>query len=63
MERDTAADNRARFPESTKIIDEFKRVFGAVKVRYIEEGGATVGRQGSPGVPLSVIPEEKKGKR
>lgn len=31
------------FPECKKIIDEFRRVFGEVRVKYLEENGKSIG--------------------
>lgn len=32
-----------QFPECKKIVDEFRRVFGKVHVKYLEENGRSVG--------------------
>ena len=39
-----AEDNRKRFPETAKIVDEFRRVFGDVKVKWAVENGKSIGR-------------------
>lgn len=40
-----AEDNRKRFPETAKIVDEFRRVFGdGVKVKWAVENGRSIGR-------------------
>ena len=35
--------NRREFPETAKMIDEFRRVFGPVKVRWAVENGKVIG--------------------
>lgn len=35
--------NRERFPEMTKVIDEFRSVFGDVKVLWVQEGDQEAG--------------------
>lgn len=41
-----AADNRAAFPSTALIVDEFRTAFGdGVKLVYAEEGGKTIGRK------------------
>lgn len=41
-----AADNRAAFPATALIVDEFRVVFGeGVRLIYSEEGGKTIGRK------------------
>lgn len=41
-----AADNRALFPATALIVDEFRAAFGdGVKLVYAEEGGRTIGRK------------------
>lgn len=48
------AQNRARCPEFAAFVDDFRRVFGDVRVRYvrwpdgIEQGTSTAGRGVSP---------------
>jgi hypothetical protein len=46
--------NREKFPEMTKVIDEFRAVFGAgVKVMYVKEGDFEMGTPSPAGVPIS----------
>lgn len=41
-----ADDNRAAFPATALIVDEFREAFGdGVKLVYAEEGGKTIGRK------------------
>lgn len=40
-----AAENRARMPAATEVIDAFREVFGAsVQVVYVKEGDVELGR-------------------
>lgn len=40
----TAQQNRARFPEWSKVVDEFRRVFGDdVRVKWVREGDKVLG--------------------
>lgn len=41
--------NRAAFPLTAYAVDMFTAAFGPVRVRYIEEGGRTMGRPDAPG--------------
>lgn len=40
-----SASNRDRFPEMSKVVDQFRSVFGQVKVMLVEEGGDHVQSQ------------------
>jgi len=48
---------RAEFPENAKIIDEFRRVFGEVRVKWLSENGKEIGKRSPPGVVASVHPK------
>lgn len=50
-----AADNRAEFPLAAAIVDDVQAVFGKVAVRYVCEGGKSVGKPLPVGVPVSLI--------
>ena len=53
-ERDAMArSNRERMPETARIVDAWRQVFGTVVVRYACEGELEVGARGPAGVPLS----------
>jgi hypothetical protein len=41
------ADNRANFPATARLLDEFKKEFGddQVKLIFAEEGGKTIGKK------------------
>lgn len=41
--------NRSEFPLTAAAVDMFTAAFGPVRVRYIEEGGRTMGRPDAPG--------------
>lgn len=57
----TKEELRAAFPQNALLVDEFRRVFGpGVKVRWMTENGREVGRKGPEGVPLSVLPAQRK---
>ena len=48
-----ALANRARMPETARIVDAFRAVFGDVVVTYAKEGEIELGTPGPAGVPLS----------
>lgn len=50
--------NRARMPETAKILDDFRRAFGpGVKLRWARENGIEVGERGlDNSVPISIGP-------
>ena len=41
----TKDKNRQDFPGCSKIIDEFRRTFGSIKVAYVEESGKKIGNK------------------
>jgi hypothetical protein len=41
----SAKQNRKDMPETAKIVDEFRRVFGPVKVKWCTENGKTLGKK------------------
>lgn len=46
--------NRERFPEMSRVIDEFRAVFGDVKVMYVKEGDQEAGeKRDEDWVPIS----------
>jgi len=50
LSADVKASNRAEFPETAKIVDRFRAVFGpGVRLIWAEENGKTIGK-----VPESV---------
>lgn len=59
----SAADNRAAFPETAKLVDEFRATFGPdVKLMWASEGGREIGMRGPEGVPLTHAgPIKQKG--
>lgn len=62
----SAADNRAAFPVTAKLVDELRAVFGPdVKLMWASEGGREIGTRGPQGVAAtrcaSTPPETTKG--
>lgn len=54
---------RRDFPQMAAVIDDYRRVFGEVKVRWVYENGKEMGKPGPEGVIASVhpkLPEKKK---
>lgn len=48
------SDNRAAFPATAAVVDEFRAAFGTdVKLVFAEEGGRTIGRK--PREPLRYV--------
>lgn len=39
----SAEKNRSDFPEFAKVVDEFRRVFGPIKVKWVRENGRELG--------------------
>jgi len=57
------AQLRADFPQMAAVVDDFRRVFGDVRVRWIYENGKEIGKKGPEGVIASAspkIPEKRK---
>ena len=48
-----AAENRRRMPGVTAAVDQYRDVFGDVRVAWASEGGATIGSPSPAGVKLS----------
>lgn len=64
----SAEENRKMFPQFYEVLEQFRQVFGPVRVLYVEEGGNTAGHKSPAGVPVSErldLPEKgaKGGKR
>lgn len=52
----SAADNRAAFPETAKLVDELRTVFGTdVKLMWASEGVREIGVRGPEGVPVTRV--------
>lgn len=50
----SAADNRAAFPETAKLVDELRASFGPdLKLMWASEGGREIGTRGPEGVPVT----------
>ena len=48
-----AAENRRRMPWVTAAVDQFREVFGDVRVVWAKEGGVEIGSKGPDGIKLS----------
>lgn len=48
-----AAENRRRMPGVTAVVDEYREVFGDVRVVWAKEGGVEIGSKGPDGIKLS----------
>lgn len=56
---DSRASNRAAFPETARMVDELRAVFGpGVALIWAEENGQTIGKKG----PDGVVPTIEKNK-
>lgn len=50
------SSNRAAFPETAKLVDELRGVFGpGVKLVWAEESGLTIGEKGPAGVVATLV--------
>lgn len=50
------SSNRAAFPETAKLVDELRDVFGpGVKLVWAEENGRTIGEKGPDGVEATRV--------
>ncbi len=47
---DRAAENRKRMPVVASVVDDFRGVFGDVKVIHAKENGIEMGRPGEDGI-------------
>lgn len=56
-DRDT---NRTTFPLTAAAVDLFTAAFGPVRVRYIEEGGRTMGKRSPEPSPPTIYSEGRK---
>lgn len=57
-------ENRKTMPVVTRIVDDFKELFGDVKVTYANEGGRELGkRDEEPGLSVADLILTPKGKR
>lgn len=53
-----AQQNRMAFPQTARMLDDFRRVFGEdTKLRYASEGGKEIGRPITDAVPLVMTPK------
>ena len=48
-----AAENRRRMPVVTAAVDQYREVFGDVRVAWASEGGVTIGSPSPGGIKLS----------
>lgn len=57
------ADNRSAFPETAKVVDLFRQVFGAdqVKLVYANEGGNEIGKKLPPAVSYVTLAQWFRG--
>lgn len=54
-----AESNRAAFPETAKLVDELRAVFGPdVKLVWASEGGREIGKRFADGVPVTRAADE-----
>lgn len=56
-----ARRNRELMPLTAAIVDEYRKWFGPVKVRWAREGDIEVGKRGPEGVPVSAQFNAKEG--
>ena len=59
----TADDNRAAFPETARIVDELRDIFGpGVKLIWDQENGREIGKKMPEGVPCAQEMKPLSGK-
>jgi hypothetical protein len=51
---DRAAQMRADFPQMAKVVDDYRAVFGDVRVKWLMENGKEVGKQSIGWVQASI---------
>jgi hypothetical protein len=54
--RGAVTDNRSKMPECAKVIDQFRAVFGEVKVLEVEEGGRVISTKASERLTKALAP-------